>query len=205
MVDARNGRDYAYHRHFVALAGRFLSSDPYEASGGAAEPGSWNRYPYVGGDPVNFHDPRGLQSETPPDERAFCNFNGVTFGFSCDWRHPRVARSTSTSLTPASKSMALPMRSRLASCWSVWRNDGATAERPHLDRRQAHRYAARHARPQRVIATLVHELAHLYDLLYGDEASPKVTPDVNDFDDSACIGSIRLVDMACFSGTVHGN
>jgi hypothetical protein len=27
----------------------------------AGEPGSWNRYGYVGGDPVNYVDPRGLQ------------------------------------------------------------------------------------------------------------------------------------------------
>jgi hypothetical protein len=34
--------------------------DPYVASGGAANPSSWNRYAYVGGDPINFFDPRGL-------------------------------------------------------------------------------------------------------------------------------------------------
>ena len=34
--------------------------DPYRASGGPADPGSWNRYSYVQGDPVNFRDPTGL-------------------------------------------------------------------------------------------------------------------------------------------------
>ena len=34
----------------------------------------------------------------------------------------------------------------MASFWGVWRNDGAGTERPHLDRRRTHRYAARHAR-----------------------------------------------------------
>jgi hypothetical protein len=38
-------------------------ADPYEASGRSGEPGSWNRYPYVGGDPVNKLDPRGLWFE----------------------------------------------------------------------------------------------------------------------------------------------
>ena len=37
------------------------TADPYRASGGAADPGSWNRYAYVVGDPVNFGDPSGLQ------------------------------------------------------------------------------------------------------------------------------------------------
>jgi hypothetical protein len=40
--------------------GRFLSPDPYTASGGPADPGSWNRYAYTRGDPVNRYDPTGL-------------------------------------------------------------------------------------------------------------------------------------------------
>jgi len=43
--------------------GRFLTADPYRASGGAADPGSWNRYAYVEGDPVNSYDPSGLWIE----------------------------------------------------------------------------------------------------------------------------------------------
>jgi RHS repeat-associated protein len=59
--DATTGLDYADQRYYAGtLGGRFLTPDPYEASGGASEPGSWNRYPYVGGDPVNFRDSRGL-------------------------------------------------------------------------------------------------------------------------------------------------
>lgn len=59
--DQTSGLDYADQRYFSGtLAGRFLTSDPYEASGGAGEPGSWNRAAYVGGDPVNFGDPSGL-------------------------------------------------------------------------------------------------------------------------------------------------
>jgi hypothetical protein len=34
-------------------------------SGGAADPGSWNRYGYVGGDPVNWYDPDGLFQQSP--------------------------------------------------------------------------------------------------------------------------------------------
>jgi hypothetical protein len=51
-----------------------MSADPYVASGGAADPGSWNRYSYVSGDPVNFNYPEGLQ-EGPPQRS--CIINGV--------------------------------------------------------------------------------------------------------------------------------
>ena len=49
-----------YHRGW----GRFMSADPYLASGGTADPGSWNRYAYVEGDPINSNDPRGLEQCT---------------------------------------------------------------------------------------------------------------------------------------------
>ena len=45
------GLDYADQRYYSPGTGRFLSSDPYLASGGAGSPGSWNRFAYVEGDP----------------------------------------------------------------------------------------------------------------------------------------------------------
>ncbi|MBK9169624.1 MAG: hypothetical protein IPM24_19465 [Bryobacterales bacterium] len=50
-----------YRQHDGAL----LTPDPYLATGGPAEPGSWNRYAYVEGDPVNKVDPTGLFWEPP--------------------------------------------------------------------------------------------------------------------------------------------
>jgi RHS repeat-associated protein len=58
--DAKTGLDYADQRYYAAGLGRFITPDPYAASGGAMEPSSWNRYPYVTGDPVNHTDPLGL-------------------------------------------------------------------------------------------------------------------------------------------------
>ncbi|MFN7172996.1 MAG: RHS repeat-associated core domain-containing protein [Fimbriimonadaceae bacterium] len=58
--DAVAGLDYADQRYYGSTWGRFLTPDPYQASGGAAAPGSWNRYAYVEGDPVNYYDPPGL-------------------------------------------------------------------------------------------------------------------------------------------------
>jgi len=58
--DASTGLDYADQRYYTPGSGRFMTADPYQASGGPSDPGSWNRYSYVGGDPVNFNDPSGL-------------------------------------------------------------------------------------------------------------------------------------------------
>jgi RHS repeat-associated protein len=58
--DGFTGLDYADQRFYASSYGRFNTSDPYMASGGAVDPESWNRYAYVGGDPINGYDPRGL-------------------------------------------------------------------------------------------------------------------------------------------------
>ncbi|MBE7545138.1 MAG: RHS repeat-associated core domain-containing protein, partial [Solibacteraceae bacterium] len=63
--DSLSGLDYALNRYYKPEWGRFTSPDPYQASGGPAEPGSWNRYTYVGGDPVNWFDPPGLDRWDP--------------------------------------------------------------------------------------------------------------------------------------------
>jgi RHS repeat-associated protein len=66
--DAGTGFDYADQRYHWPGQGRFLTPDPYQASGGVAVPQSWNRYAYVGGDPINFLDSRGLVKEIPGGE-----------------------------------------------------------------------------------------------------------------------------------------
>jgi hypothetical protein len=48
------------NRYYSAELARFVSPDPYQASGGAGETQSWNRYTYVAGDTINFLDPHGL-------------------------------------------------------------------------------------------------------------------------------------------------
>jgi len=70
------GLDYAVNRYYSPQLGRFLSADPYQASGGPVKPGSWNRYAYVEGDPVNFTDSLGLAgTETTygPPPGMICN------------------------------------------------------------------------------------------------------------------------------------
>ena len=58
--DSATGLDYAINRYYASGMGRFLSADPYQASGGPADPQSWNRYAYVQNDPANFIDPKGM-------------------------------------------------------------------------------------------------------------------------------------------------
>ena len=65
LRDSETGLDYADQRYHQPGWGRFLTPDPYQASGGPASPGSWNRYAYVEGDPVNRVDPKGLFWEGP--------------------------------------------------------------------------------------------------------------------------------------------
>ncbi|MEK6278777.1 MAG: RHS repeat-associated core domain-containing protein [Acidobacteriota bacterium] len=66
-----NGGDDAMHRRFDATASRFSQPDPYDGSCSLINPQSFNRYAYVGNDPVNFTDPSGLDwqddlGEPPP-------------------------------------------------------------------------------------------------------------------------------------------
>jgi hypothetical protein len=55
------------NRYYSSTIGRFLTPDPYHASGGPKNPQSWNRYAYVTNDPVGFYDPSGLD-ECPGGE-----------------------------------------------------------------------------------------------------------------------------------------
>jgi RHS repeat-associated protein len=58
--DAETGNDYAVNRYHQPGMGRFLSTDPDGGSARSGNPGSWNRYAYVAGDPVNRVDRTGL-------------------------------------------------------------------------------------------------------------------------------------------------
>ena len=63
--DSFTALDYADQRYYVGAYGRFNTADPMAASAIASNPGSWNRYAYVGGDPINFNDRKGLSRCNP--------------------------------------------------------------------------------------------------------------------------------------------
>ena len=58
--DSATGNDYADQRYYTSTLGRFMTPDPYNASVGPGDPGSWNRYAHTRGDPINRQDPSGL-------------------------------------------------------------------------------------------------------------------------------------------------
>jgi RHS repeat-associated protein len=66
--DSYTGLDYADQRFYASSYGRFLTPDP---AGRRAvrrkDPGSWNRYAYTRGDPVNRRDKRGLDDSGGDD------------------------------------------------------------------------------------------------------------------------------------------
>lgn len=56
-----SGDDYALARYYSSNLGRFQSPDPM--TGRQGNPQSWNRYAYVGNDPINITDPSGRHWE----------------------------------------------------------------------------------------------------------------------------------------------
>jgi RHS repeat-associated protein len=83
------GQDYAMARYYNANSGSFASWDPSWANAGTATPGSWNRYAYAGGDPINNSDPTGL-----------CTIGGETYPDPCFGT--TVGEPTPTGPTPGS-------------------------------------------------------------------------------------------------------
>ena len=75
--DAATGLDYADQRYYSSAPGRFLTPDPHRATTGSvnnpADPGSWNRYAYTRGDPINRFDPRGLADCGGGDLSGVCD------------------------------------------------------------------------------------------------------------------------------------
>jgi RHS repeat-associated protein len=80
--DGESGVDYAMNRYYTSSYGRFTSPDPARSSAGPSDPGSWNRYAYVGGDPINLKDPGGLFAEGDGDGDG-CFGNGMWIS-GCD-------------------------------------------------------------------------------------------------------------------------
>ena len=76
------GLDYADQRYYIPGTGRFATSDPFQASAGLTEPGSWNRYAYVESDPINRYDPEGLFWRWPGGGSIF---NPVAFFQALGW------------------------------------------------------------------------------------------------------------------------
>jgi RHS repeat-associated protein len=64
--DSFTGLDYADQRFYASSYGRFTSPDRTWVGANKRDPQSWNRYIYVGGDPVNDNDPTGQFGPASP-------------------------------------------------------------------------------------------------------------------------------------------
>jgi RHS repeat-associated protein len=58
--DAETGLDFAQARYYSNTQGRFTSPDPFAGSATIGNPQTFNRYVYVGNNPVNASDPTGM-------------------------------------------------------------------------------------------------------------------------------------------------
>jgi RHS repeat-associated protein len=57
--DNETGLDYFNARYYASMQGRFISTDPVLSSGHPMNPQSWDRYSYVGNNPLKLTDPNG--------------------------------------------------------------------------------------------------------------------------------------------------
>ena len=65
-ADTETGLNFAEARYQSATQGRFSSPDPLSASMTSGDPQSFNRYSYVGNNPINATDPTGLAMMNNP-------------------------------------------------------------------------------------------------------------------------------------------
>ena len=73
-------RKCEHQRMYASGYGRFNTPDLYKQSAGPQEPGSWNRYAYVGSDPVNLFDPAGLCAQDTATSVNVCStVNGIDY------------------------------------------------------------------------------------------------------------------------------
>jgi RHS repeat-associated protein len=90
--DSQSGTDYAVNRNYLSSTGRFHSADPFEQSGNASVPQSWNRYAYTMNSPIDSIDPLGLLQIPPyvldpcgigefPDTRIGSRLSGLLSSF----------------------------------------------------------------------------------------------------------------------------
>jgi len=77
-----SGRAFsAEQRFYTSQFGRFMSADRFKRAASVYDSGSWNKYLYTSGDPVNRVDPTGEASSCTDDD---CDESGDPGDTVCD-------------------------------------------------------------------------------------------------------------------------
>ena len=117
LRDSFTGLDYADQRFYASSYGRFNTADPYMASAGPSDPGSWNRYAYTGGDPVNRADPRGT-----------CDLAVSGWGFNDGWfAYTSCDASLASDINPAALAECFAVNTCLANFQAAQGGGGSPA------------------------------------------------------------------------------
>lgn len=83
--DTETGLDFAQARYYSSKHGRFTSVDPLMASASAVAPQTWNRYAYVGNNPLNIIDPTGMDYFDGSEYPGFGDYNIFDFLQTPSW------------------------------------------------------------------------------------------------------------------------
>ena len=142
--DAENNSYHAWFRNLSIAQARWLRPDPYLGSYNLANPQSFNRYAYVGNNPLAFIDPSGYiaadgtsdecpspEGCAPPDQGCSQGGNcmpggGTCLGDSCVTGTPPTTPDPSTSQPPDPPPAPPPS----SACSTGWSCQGPSASNP---------------------------------------------------------------------------
>jgi RHS repeat-associated protein len=85
IQDDASGLTYMQARYYDPVIGRFLSVDPMTFTSMGNDPTYFNRYAYVGNDPVNYMDPNGMERYSLSLGWKFVKRVGIQRELSVTW------------------------------------------------------------------------------------------------------------------------
>lgn len=109
QVDDGNGLHYNWHRFYQPQTGRYTQGDPIGLEGG------WNRFTYVGGNPLLYVDPTGLLN---PAKGVSALGNATMAGFAAGSGGIKMA--VAIGLSPAATTGVGALPPLALASWSAW-------------------------------------------------------------------------------------
>lgn len=83
--DSESSTEHAQFRQYSSIQGRWHSPDPHDGSYDASNPQSFNRYSYVGNNPLSAIDPLGLSTIKAGDDVGLGFVGGGGSAFASTW------------------------------------------------------------------------------------------------------------------------